>query len=128
MANTFFGGGGAKTILGCPHAPPVAESQKCTIEWVEEHIREDVCRLSSKLTSTTDTQIESSWTSQIVTKRASCIGLGGEPKLYTQLRSFLKSFSQVCILKEKQGPDVYKNVKCPEILNPNWQWTLNYQM
>ena len=33
---------------------------KCTMEWAEEHIRKDVCRLNSKLASTTKTQIESS--------------------------------------------------------------------
>ena len=32
---------------------------KCTTQWVEEHIRKDVCRLNSKL-ATTDIQIESS--------------------------------------------------------------------
>ena len=33
---------------------------KCTVQWAEEHIRKDVCRLNSKLASTTNTQIESS--------------------------------------------------------------------
>ena len=31
---------------------------KCTVPWAEEHIRKDVCRLNSKLASTTNTQIE----------------------------------------------------------------------
>ena len=31
------------------------------MQWVEEHNRKDVCRLSSKLASTTNTQIESSY-------------------------------------------------------------------
>ena len=34
----------------------------CTVQWAEQHIRKDVCRLNSKLTSTTDTQIESGQT------------------------------------------------------------------
>ena len=33
---------------------------KCTVQWTEEHIRKDVCGLNSKLTSITNTQIESS--------------------------------------------------------------------
>ena len=33
---------------------------KCTVQWAEEHIRNDVCRLSSKLASTINTQIGSS--------------------------------------------------------------------
>ena len=33
---------------------------KCTVQWVEETIRKDVCRLNSKLVSTANTQIESS--------------------------------------------------------------------
>ena len=32
------------------------------MQWVEEQIRKDVCRLNSKLAFTTNTQIESSWT------------------------------------------------------------------
>ena len=32
---------------------------KCAVQWAEEHIRKDVCRLNSKLASTTDTQIVS---------------------------------------------------------------------
>ena len=35
---------------------------KCTVQWAEEHIRKDVCRLNSNLASTTNTQIESSYT------------------------------------------------------------------
>ena len=31
----------------------------CTVQWAEEDIRKDVCRLNSKLASTTNTQIES---------------------------------------------------------------------
>ena len=31
------------------------------MQWVEEHNRKDVCRLSSKQASTTNTQIESSY-------------------------------------------------------------------
>ena len=31
---------------------------KCTVQWEEEHIRKDVCRLNSKLAYTTNTQIE----------------------------------------------------------------------
>ena len=38
------------------------------MQWAEEHIRKDVCRLNSKLASTTNTQLKSSWSSQI-TKR-----------------------------------------------------------
>ena len=34
---------------------------KCTMQWAEEHIRKDVCRLNSKLTSTTNTQLASSY-------------------------------------------------------------------
>ena len=33
---------------------------KWTMQWAEENIRKDVCRLNSKLVSTTNTQIESS--------------------------------------------------------------------
>ena len=33
---------------------------KCTVQWAEEHIRKDVCKLNSKPASTTNTQIESS--------------------------------------------------------------------
>ena len=33
---------------------------KCTVQWAEEQIRKGVCRLNSKLVSTTNTQIESS--------------------------------------------------------------------
>ena len=33
---------------------------KCTVQWEEEDIRRDVYRLSSKLVSTTNTQVESS--------------------------------------------------------------------
>ena len=33
---------------------------KYNLQWMEEHIRKVVCRLSSKLASTTNTQIESS--------------------------------------------------------------------
>ena len=33
---------------------------KCTVQWADENIRKDVCRLNSKLASTTNTQIESS--------------------------------------------------------------------
>ena len=33
---------------------------KCTVQWVEEHIRKDASRLNSKLASTTNTQVESS--------------------------------------------------------------------
>ena len=33
---------------------------KCAMQWAKEHIREDVCRLSSKLTPTTNTEFESS--------------------------------------------------------------------
>ena len=31
---------------------------KCNVQWVEETIRKDVCKLNSKLVSTTNTQIE----------------------------------------------------------------------
>ena len=31
---------------------------KCTVQWVEEHIGKNRCRLNLKLTSTTNTQIE----------------------------------------------------------------------
>ena len=31
---------------------------KCTVQWEEDHIRKDVCRLNSKLVSTNNTQIE----------------------------------------------------------------------
>ena len=31
---------------------------KCTVQWAEENIIRDVCRLNSKLASTTNTQIE----------------------------------------------------------------------
>ena len=45
---------------------------KCTVQWAKEHIRKDVCRLNSKLSSTTNTQTESSKTTldcpQIETK------------------------------------------------------------
>ena len=30
---------------------------KCTVQWAEEHIRKDICRLNSKLASATNTQI-----------------------------------------------------------------------
>ena len=30
---------------------------KCTVQWAEEYIRKDVCRLNSKLAFTTNTQI-----------------------------------------------------------------------
>ena len=33
---------------------------KCIVQWAEENIRKDVCRLNSKLDSTTNTQVESS--------------------------------------------------------------------
>ena len=32
---------------------------KCTMQWMEEHIRKDVFRLNSKLALTTNTQIKS---------------------------------------------------------------------
>ena len=35
---------------------------KFTMQWAKEYIRKDVCRLNSKLASTGNTQIESSWT------------------------------------------------------------------
>ena len=31
---------------------------KCTVQWAEENIRKDVCRLNSKLASTTNTPVE----------------------------------------------------------------------
>ena len=33
-----------------------------TVQWAEEHVRKDVCRLDSKLASTANTQIESGQT------------------------------------------------------------------
>ena len=33
---------------------------KCTMQWAEEYIRKDVCKLNSTPTSTTNTQIQSS--------------------------------------------------------------------
>ena len=33
---------------------------KCTVQWAEEHIRKDVSRLSSKLASITNIQVEPS--------------------------------------------------------------------
>ena len=38
----------------------------CKVQWLEEHIRKDVCRLDSKLDSTANTQIESSYTASTV--------------------------------------------------------------
>ena len=34
---------------------------KLSVQWAEEHVRKDVCRLNSKLTSTTDTQYTAIW-------------------------------------------------------------------
>ena len=38
---------------------------KCTVQWAEERVRKDVCRLNSKLASTTNTQVESSSTNSV---------------------------------------------------------------
>ena len=40
--------------------PVYCYKDKCAVRWAEEHIRNDVCRLNSKLASTTNTQIQSS--------------------------------------------------------------------
>ena len=40
----------------------------CTVQWAEETIRKDVCRLNSKIATTTNTQIESTKTKSFINR------------------------------------------------------------